>query len=104
MGVLGGRTTDRSLERVARVGPSSYSCRRRAAVHRSSVLGVVVMFLRVPTRRMLCAPVLALLALALAAAGSARAAGVFSVQSGGNGHGIGVRQEGADRYAQHGKD
>ena len=40
----------------------------------------------------------------LAAVGNARAAGLFYVRGGGNGHGIGMSQYGADGYAQHGAD
>jgi stage II sporulation protein D len=46
----------------------------------------------------------ALAILALVLPGSALAAATFYVRGGGNGHGIGMSQYGADGYAQHGKD
>ena len=46
---------------------------------------------------------LTLIGCLLAPAG-ARAAGLFYVRGGGNGHGIGMSQYGADGYAQHGAD
>ncbi len=39
----------------------------------------------------------------LLAAGAASAASIFAIRGGGNGHGIGMSQYGADGYAQHGK-
>jgi stage II sporulation protein D len=62
-------------------------------------LATVVSFIRAARARLLIAVALVM---AVLAAPAGAAVGVFEVQSGGYGHGVGMSQYGADGYAQHG--
>jgi stage II sporulation protein D len=55
-------------------------------------------------RHVILAAVLAALTIASAGAGIARAASTFTIRGGGNGHGIGMSQYGAEGYARHGRN
>src|SRR5260221_12980877 len=56
-----------------------------------------------PRRAVLRCLLVSICALPALAVGGARAASVFIIRGGGNGHGIGMSQYGAYGYAQHGK-